>query len=457
MAKILLGCIADDFTGATDLANNLVRSGLRTVQTVGVPKDPLTGALNGEVDAVVVALKSRTIAPSLAVDQSLQALEWLKSLGAQQIYFKYCSTFDSTKEGNIGPVTQALMKALATDFTVVTPAFPDNGRTIFKGHLFVGDVLLADSSMRTHPLTPMTDSNLVRLMQSQFEGEVALIDYKVVAQGDAAVKQAMALLRSQGVKAAVVDALSNEDLMVLGRAVKGMPLVSAGSGLAIGLAQNFALAPQSSPANLPKPRGFKAVLSGSCSEMTLKQVQHFKGLGLPSFQLDPIKLSRSPSYTQTVLEWAKEQFIQTAGPLLIYSSSPPDEVRSVQKTLSIHTAGEMIENAMADIAKGLLEIGVGQLLVAGGETSGKCVQALKISSLQIGPQIDPGVPWCYALGGASDVGGSQPSLNQAQSVDPTGIYKEIRTGIHPGIHMALKSGNFGREDFFSFAWTRLAD
>ncbi len=449
MSNILLGCIADDFTGATDLANNLVRSGMRTVQTVGVPKDGSNAALKGEVHAVVVALKSRTTPSSQAVFESLEALKWLKSLGAKQIYFKYCSTFDSTKEGNIGPVTQALMEALHTDFTVVTPAFPDNGRTIFKGHLFVGDVLLADSSMRTHPLTPMTDSNLVRLMQSQFKGTVGLIDYKVVAQGEGALKQRIDLLRSQGVKAAVVDALSNEDLMVLGRAVKDLPLVSAGSGLAIGLAQNFGLKPTNpcanSPTNLPNPKGFKAVLSGSCSEMTLKQVQHFKGLGLPFFQLDPIKLSQSSSHIQSALEWAKNQFKQTPGPILIYSSCAPDEVRLIQRALSTSTsmsisnAGEIVENAMADIANGLTQMEVGQLLVAGGETSGKCVQALKISSLQIGPQIDPGVPWCYALGGTSKAPQNKPALNEGNL----------------GIHMALKSGNFGREDFFSYAWTLL--
>ena len=231
MKTILLGCIADDFTGATDLANNLVRAGMRVVQTIGVPDGPL----DAEVDAVVVALKSRTVAPSDAVAQSLDALAWLQAQGAQQIYFKYCSTFDSTAQGNIGPVTEALMDALQTDFSIATPAFPDNGRTVFKGHLFVGEVLLNESGMQNHPLTPMTDPNLVRVMQAQTRRKVGLIDHKAVAQGEAAIRARIDALRAQGVGVAVVDAVSNDDLLRLGPALKGMPLVTAGSGVAIGL------------------------------------------------------------------------------------------------------------------------------------------------------------------------------------------------------------------------------
>ena len=219
--RIHLGCIADDFTGATDLANNLVRAGMRVVQTIGVPTSPL----GAEVDAVVVALKSRTIAPQEAIDQSLQALAWLQAQGAAQIYFKYCSTFDSTAQGNIGPVTEALMQALHTDFTIATPAFPDNGRTVFKGYLFVGDVLLNESGMQHHPLTPMTDANLVRVMQAQCKGKVGLIDHKTVAQGDQAIAQRVNDLKAQGISIAVVDAVSNDDLQRLGPALKNMPLV----------------------------------------------------------------------------------------------------------------------------------------------------------------------------------------------------------------------------------------
>ena len=247
MASILLGCIADDFTGATDLANNLVRAGMRTAQTIGVPQ----AALDADVQAVVVALKSRTIAPADAVAQSLQALRWLQAQGARQIYFKYCSTFDSTAEGNIGPVTEALMDALGTDFTIATPAFPDNKRSVFKGYLFVGDTLLNESGMQNHPLTPMTDANLVRVMQAQTRRPVGLIDYSVVARDAAAVQQRMAELRTQGVGVAVVDAVTNDDLLRLGPALKDLPLVTAGSGVAIGLPQNFGIRPSSQVKTLP--------------------------------------------------------------------------------------------------------------------------------------------------------------------------------------------------------------
>jgi uncharacterized protein YgbK (DUF1537 family) len=358
-------------------------------------------------------------------------------MGAEQIYFKYCSTFDSTERGNIGPVTQALMSALKTDLTVVTPAFPDNGRTIVKGHLFVGDVLLQDSSMRNHPLTPMTDSSLVRLMQAQFKGTVGLIDYKVVAKGEAAVRERMNELRAQGVKAAVVDALSNDDLMVLGQAVQGMPLITAGSGLAIGLAQNFGLKPSSLAVQLPKARGFKAILSGSCSEMTLKQVRHFKSLGYASFEIDPLALDEKGLLVKEALSFAAKQFASSDKPILIYSSADPQRVKQVQSQFSTERAGEMVERAMGDLAKGLVQIGVGQLLVAGGETSGVCVQSLSVSQLQIGPQIDPGVPWCFAP--------SKPSSNSVDSAQPIGI------------HLALKSGNFGREDFFTHAWSIISE
>jgi len=420
MKQILLGCIADDFTGATDLANNLVRAGMRVIQTVGVP----SGDLDSDVDAVVIALKSRTIDPELAVKQSLDALAWLKKVGARQIYFKYCSTFDSTAKGNIGPVTAALMKSLQTAFTVVTPAFPDNGRTIVKGHLFVGDVLLSDSSMRNHPLTPMTDSSLVRLMQSQFSGRVGLIDYKVVSKGHLAIQERITELTKEGVSAAVVDALSNDDLMQLGLAVKDLPLVTAGSGLAIGLPQNFGLKPNMALVKLPKPQGGRAILSGSCSEMTLKQVKHFKAQGNPFYELDPMGLSRSSKCLADAVQWARDQFSKGKGPVLIYSTSTPDKVREVQKELSVSQAGELVEKAMGELAQELVQMGVGQLLVAGGETSGVCVQSLKIEQLQIGPQIDPGVPWCFS---------KTPSP----------------------LHLALKSGNFGREDFFTYAWSIL--
>ncbi|NDF46290.1 MAG: four-carbon acid sugar kinase family protein, partial [Betaproteobacteria bacterium] len=366
--RIHLGCIADDFTGATDLANNLVRAGMRVVQTIGVPTSPL----GAEVDAVVVALKSRTIAPQEAIEQSLQALAWLQAQGAAQIYFKYCSTFDSTAQGNIGPVTEALMQALHTDFTIATPAFPDNGRTVFKGYLFVGDVLLNESGMQHHPLTPMTDANLVRVMQAQCKSKVGLIDHKTVAQGVQAIAQRVSDLKAQGISIAVVDAVSNDDLQRLGPALKNMPLVTAGSGVAIGLPANFGLSPTPQASVLPKAQGLQAVVSGSCSQATNRQVAHFKQTGRPAFAIDPLALANSASkgadVVKQALQWA--QPLLSNGPLLVYSTAAPEAVKAVQTQLGVEAAGALVENTIAAIAKGLVEIGVQQLVVAGGETSG---------------------------------------------------------------------------------------
>ena len=383
-----LGCIADDFTGATDLANNLVRAGMRVVQTIGVPASPLAA----EVDAVVVALKSRTLPAAEAIAQSLEALRWLQAQGAQQIYFKYCSTFDSTPSGNIGPVTEALMDALHTDFTIATPAFPDNGRTVFKGYLFAGDVLLNEGGMQNHPLTPMTDANLVRVMQAQTKRQVGLIDYKTVAQGEAAIHKRIQELREGGVGVAIVDATSNDDLLRLGPALKDMPLLTAGSGVAIGLPANFGLQPSLQASQLPPASGLQAVVSGSCSVATNGQVAHFKALGRPALAIDPASLMHGQSDTvvQQVLAWAAP--LLKDGPVLVYSTAEPYAVKQVQAQLGVAEAGALVEHALAAVARGLVDAGVNQLVVAGGETSGACVQVLDIAQLQIGPQIDPGVP-----------------------------------------------------------------
>jgi uncharacterized protein YgbK (DUF1537 family) len=429
MKKILLGCIADDFTGASDLANNLVRAGMRVVQTIGVPTAPLSA----EVDAVVVALKSRTIAPAEAIAQSLLALAWLQAQGAQQIYFKYCSTFDSTARGNIGPVTEALMDALHTDFTIATPAFPDNKRTVFKGYLFVGDGLLNESGMQNHPLTPMVDANLVRVMQAQTRRTVGLIDHAVVAQGNASITHRITDLKAQGVGVAVVDAVSNDDLMRLGLALKGLPLVTAGSGVAIALPQNFGIAPSSQASALPAATGLQAIVSGSCSVATNRQVAAFIKTGRPALALNPLELAthiaQGVDPCAAALAWAAPHL--SSGPVLVYSSADPAAVKAVQSTLGVEAAGAMVEATLAAIARGLVALGVRQLIVAGGETSGACVQALGVDQLQIGPQIDPGVPWCHAM--------LQADLDATQQ----------------GLHLALKSGNFGGDDFFTLAFAML--
>jgi uncharacterized protein YgbK (DUF1537 family) len=411
---MILGVIADDFTGASDVASMLVRAGLRTVQVIGVPD----GAAP-EADAVVVALKSRTNPAAEAVSESLAALAWLQAGGARQFYFKYCSTFDSTAAGNIGPVSEALLQALGSDFTIACPAFPENGRTIFRGHLFVGDQLLSDSGMRHHPLTPMTDANLVNVLQAQVQDRVGLVRYDTVAQGAAAVGARFAQLRSEGVKFAVVDAIDNDDLRSIAAACAELPLLTAGSGVALGLPEVYAaqgwVTPDASAADLPSVGGRAAVLSGSCSQATNGQVQHWLEAGRPALRLDPRELAAGRPLAVQALEWAARH----SEPVLIYATSRPEDVQAVQAELGVERAGQLVEHCLAQIAQGLVETGVRRLVVAGGETSGAVVQALQVKQLRIGATIDPGVPWTQVEG--------RPLL------------------------LALKSGNFGTVDFFSKA------
>lgn len=429
MMTPLLGCIADDFTGATDLANNLVRAGMRTVQTIGVPES----ADAVFADAIVVALKSRTVPATDAVAQSLKAYQWLKAQGVSQIYFKYCSTFDSTPAGNIGPVTDALLDAIHGEgkgFTIVCPAFPENQRTIFNGHLFVGEQLLSDSGMRDHPLTPMTDANLVRVMQAQTKRRVGLVNYATVSKGADAIKAAFQNLQDQGYGVAVVDAISNTDLMAMGAALAGMPLVTAGSGVAIGLPQNWRatgqLAPSDHADQLPPPSGYQAVISGSCSVATNQQVAVWRDAGLPALAIDPLGLANGTTTADAAADWARQHLPK--GPVLVYATAAPEAVREIQAQLGVAAAGALVESALSRIAVSLIESGVRQLVVAGGETSGAVVQALAVERMAIGPQIDPGVPWTC--------------VNAEAAGDQT-------------VHVALKSGNFGTPDFFQKAFAAL--
>jgi uncharacterized protein YgbK (DUF1537 family) len=416
---LLLGCIADDFTGATDLANNLVRAGMRVVQTIGVP----AAQARIDADAIVVALKSRTAPVADAVAESLAACRWLRAHGAPQIYFKVCSTFDSTAQGNIGPVAEALMDELHADLAIVTPAFPENARTVFKGHLFVGDLLLSDSPMRQHPLTPMTDANLVRVMQAQCRARrVGLIERAVVARGEPAVRERMRVLREQGVSLAIADAIADDDLRVLAAAASDLRLVVAGSGLAIGIPLLHGLRPRVEATRLPPARGTRAIVSGSCSTATQAQVAAFIAAGGAAFAVDPLRMAAGDDVTQQALEWARARLGDK--PVLVHATADADAVKRVQAALGVSRAGALVEDCLARVAHGLVQAGVAQLLVAGGETSGACVQALGVEALRIGVQIDPGVPWCYA---------------------PT-----------QRVHLALKSGNFGGTDFFTRAFTVLS-
>jgi uncharacterized protein YgbK (DUF1537 family) len=410
---LLLGCIADDFTGATDLANTLVKQGMSAVQVIGVPEGPLP-----EADAVIVALKIRTAPVGDAVAQSLAACDALTGAGARQVFWKYCSTFDSTDAGNIGPVGDALLKRLGAGFAIACPAFPTNGRTVYLGHLFVGGALLNESGMENHPLTPMTDPNLVRVLSRQTDGGVGLVPFGVVEQGAAAIRREMTRLADAGRRWAIVDAVTDAHLMAIGEAVAPHALVTGGSGVAMGLPENFRraglLPARSDAASLPPMQGAAAVVAGSCSRATLGQI----GLArdhVPVLELDALATPDAAALAAQALGWAEGR-LEAARPVVIAASATPEKVAALQARLGREAAGALVEEAVATIAEGLVARGVGRLVVAGGETSGAVVQRLGVTALRIGPEIDPGVPWTFA----------EPK----------------------GIHLALKSGNFGARDFF---------
>ena len=417
MKQAVLGVIADDFTGATDVAGMLVQAGMDTLLTIGVPA--LDAAL--EADAVVVALKSRTVSKAAAVDESLAALERLRGAGCRRFYFKVCSTFDSTPQGNIGPVAEALMAALGADFAIACPAFPENGRSVYRGHLFVGDQLLSDSGMKDHPLTPMTDANLVRWLRPQTALPVGLLRHDAVAAGVDGVDQRIAALRAEGVRIAIADAIDNADLRTLGAACADLPLLIAGSGLALGLPAAYAnrgwVQHGAKAAPLPPVGGHAAVLSGSCSTATNAQVQTWLQTGRPAFRIDALQLAAGTPLATQALAWAETRL--TSAPVLVYATAGADEVRAAQQRLGVERAGALVEQCMAAIATGLHQRGVRRLVVAGGETAGAVVQALQVQRLRVGTPIDPGVPWTQVEG--------RPLL------------------------LALKSGNFGSVDFFTKA------
>ncbi|MBN9064351.1 MAG: hypothetical protein BGP06_07780 [Rhizobiales bacterium 65-9] len=415
-----LGVIADDMTGATDVALMLTKSGMRVVQTIGAPGPDWAAPA---ADAVVIALKSRTIDPADAVSQSLAACRALTAGGASQILFKYCSTFDSTAKGNIGPVADALADALNAPLALVCPAFPEAGRTIFQGHLFVGADPLDESPMKDHPLTPMRDSSLVRLMAAQTQRKVGLIPFATVAKGADAVSAACAALIAEGCRYAVADAVTNDNLLTLGAAAAAHRLVTGGSGIALGLPANFPdTSARGDVRRFEAPSGRAAVLAGSCSTATRAQVAAAQAAGAPNRAIDVGALARGDLTAADLADWALSQSSHAAP--LIYSTADPASVADAQKALGVGRAGELVEQTIADTAALLIEGGVRRLIVAGGETSGAVIQRLGVRALEIGPEIAPGVPWTKVIDG-------------------------------PPIAVALKSGNFGGPDFFARALVML--
>jgi uncharacterized protein YgbK (DUF1537 family) len=419
--KISLGCIADDYTGASDLANTLTRCGLRTVQTIGVPASDL--ALP-EVDAVVVSLKSRSIEAGLAVSRSRSAEKWLRERGAAHVLFKICSTFDSTDAGNIGPVMDALRADSGDAIVLVTPAFPETGRTVYMGNLFVGSVPLNESPLKDHPLNPMHDSNLVRVLARQSKTKIGLVDLGVVAGGPDAVVAHLAGLAAKGFGAAVVDAVFASDLETIGSVALGHRVSVGASGIGLGLARAL-VASGSIKADAPDEiadaavGGPAACLAGSCSQATLQQIASAEAT-MPVLHLDPEQVVAGRDEARRALAWARDRLKD--GPLLIASSSTPDQVAALQARHGRDAAGHAIEQAMADIAEGLVQSGVRRLVVAGGETSGAVVDRLGIPGFLVGAEIAAGVPVLRAVG--------------------------ARDGA---MLLALKSGNFGGPGFFSDA------
>ncbi|WP_455820736.1 3-oxo-tetronate kinase [Pseudomonas cerasi] len=417
-----LGVIADDFTGATDIASFLVQNGMSTVQVNGVPAKPLSLP----ADAIVISLKSRSCAAEKAVADSLQALAWLQQQGCERFYFKYCSTFDSTAQGNIGPVTDALLAALGESQTIISPSLPVNGRTVYQGHLFVMDQLLSDSGMRHHPVTPMTDSNLLRLMEAQASGKAGLINSQTLDQGADAVRQALDELAQQGIRYVVLDALNEQHLLTQGEALHDRRLVTGGSGLAIGLARQW----HSGGHNIARaqaagaPQGQRAVvLSGSCSTMTNRQVARYRQQAAAAAIDVDRALHERDTYARELCDWVVQHEADTLAPLL-FATSEPETLQQIQQRYGAAHSSEAVEQLFAAVVRELQQRGWQRFIVAGGETSGVVAQTLGIDAFHIGPVISPGVPWVRAVG--------QP------------------------VSLALKSGNFGDENFFARAQTEFA-
>lgn len=413
----VLGCIADDITGASDLADALVRAGLSTVQVFGVPRSDDVPPLESE--AIVVALKTRTCPPEEAVRQSVDTAHWLDEQHVRHTYFKYCSTFDSTPAGNIGPVADALWKIHRPAMPVVhCPAYPVNQRTLYQGYLFVGSTLLSESGMRDHPLTPMRDANLVRVLAEQTPAEVGLLPLERIRSGRDAILVHLQELVAGGVRHVLADAIDGTDLVATAGAVRDHRVAAGGAGF--GAAWAAALLPPSAGMSATKPAapiGYAAGLVGSASTATSGQVAAFQARW-PVLWLDAATLAAGPDGIAAALDWARQRLPQ--GPVMIAADTSPEAIQQTRARFGANEAAEVVESTLARLAVGLVELNVNRLVVAGGETSGAVAAALGLTHVQVGPQICPGVPWTIST--------------------------------DPALAVAFKSGNFGTPDFFADAF-----
>lgn len=401
---MLIGAIADDFTGSGDLANMMARAGLSVQLRTSIPNAPLASAESPE--AVVIALKTRTMPVAEAIAQSLQAVRWLRAQGAGRILFKYCSTFDSTPQGNIGPVAEALANELSADQVLFVPSFPETGRTVYQGHLFVSDRLLSESALARHPLTPMTDPDLRRWLQHQTGHTVGHLPLAAL-RGDRAA-QVLAAIKARFV---IADAIDDGDIHRLGVLVRGAPLVTGGSAIGAGLARALVGDGRSGTGAWTGVDGPAVILAGSCSQATLTQITAYSGH--PFRQIDVEAVLTDPSLAEKLADWA----IGAGNAPLISVSQAPDEVLRTQQAHGRDRTAAAIDALFARLARALVDRGVTRLVAAGGETSGAVTLGLNLHRLDVGPQIAPGVP-------------------------------ALASG---GLRLALKSGNFGGPDFFARA------
>lgn len=403
----MIGCVADDLTGATDIAANFVARGYRTDLHIGVPLDAPGGSTDA-ADAVVVALKSRNAPVDSAITDSRASLAWLRAAGCARFIFKYCSTFDSTDRGNIGPVAEALLADLGAEQTVFVPTYPATGRTLYQGHLFVGDVPLADSGMRHHPLTPMRDSNIVRVLGRQSRPRVDLVALPIVREGAVAIRARLGELRAAGVAFVVVDAVTTADLDAVAQATSDYPLLTGGAGIVSSLPR----CDGGNGSRLAATSGPRAVLVGSRSDATRAQVAHARDR-MPGVVIDPDALRQDfAAATAETLRHARS--LLGAHPVMVFVA---DEVDG-----SPGDSALLVERAFGEIAVGLRDAGVNRFIVAGGETSGAVVSALGVRRLGVGRLIEPGLAWTS--------GRSREQL----------------------VNLLLKSGNFGSTELFESAW-----
>lgn len=404
-----IGVVADDFTGASDIALTLAEAGMKTLLLAGVPKQA-----SPDCDAAVISLKSRTAPVAEAVEQSLKGCDWLTAQGAEQIIFKVCSTFDSTDAGNIGPVLEAMAERLGETFVIVCPAFPENGRSVYQGHLFVADKLLSESGMQNHPLTPMTDPDLRRVLARQTGWAVMHVPFRTVSRGAAAVTAAMEAQKGMY----IVDAIEDDDLYTIGTAAKGRKLLCGGSGIALGLPVNFGFRPKQVPWEGVAGKG--VVLSGSCSLATRAQIRTYRHLA-PSLEMTADDIMNGTHTARSGADWV---VAQSHNAPLVYSSAEPDAVKAAQERYGREVVAERIERLFQDIATELVRRGITRIVSAGGETSGAVVKGIEAQTLAVGIRLAAGVP--------------------ALRVDDRALA------------IALKSGNFGDEDFFATAMAMLA-